>query len=333
VVRLRLALLLLVAPACGRSSPQARPPSLGGGAVDPPLDAGELADDLRATILESYRAVSGGYEEAYLDGLVHDGRLVLIDVGPDDAIVGYDPMACRLRRQFPQRHLDIVSKSLEVHLARDLSTAWSYDEISYRVVQDGKRIVIPLRATGLYERRDGRWLLVQEHVSYGIPDDEALRDGAPGRGIRPKSLGDHTPPGRRAMEVRGILLKLIRDDDHGRLENVSTEPDVLVLGSDPEREKRGGAVAGAATIREILGNDLTAGARELRIQVGRTGTVAWAAGNVLVEGTRDDRRISLTLRATWVLEWREKAWRVVQMHLSLPIAEERLLERILGPAL
>ena len=54
---------------------------------------------------------------------------------------------------------------------------------------------------------------------------------------------------------------------------------------------------------------------------------------MLVEGTRDDRRISLTLRATWGLEWREKAWRGVQMHLSLPIAEERLLERILGPAL
>src|SRR5262245_1698174 len=203
------------------------------------LARSELVDDLRATVLEGYKALSGGYEEAYLDGLARDARLILIDVEPKDVVLGYEPAACRLRRQFPDKKMTLVSKSLEVHLSRDGTVGWTYDEVSYRVEHEGRRVIIPLRATGVYERSEGRWVKMMEHVSYGIPDDEAFSWAAGGTAPRPAALGDDTPPGDAAANVRQIILALIGDTDDTRILHVATGDDALVVGSDPDREIRG----------------------------------------------------------------------------------------------
>jgi hypothetical protein len=61
----------------------------------------------------------------------------------------------------------------------------------------------------------------------------------------------------------------------------------------------------------------------LRVQVSRTGNVAWAAGN-LVEGSGPAQR------ASFVLERRGGEWRVVQSHMSVPLTREQLAERVFG---
>ncbi len=287
----------------------------------------ELLDDLRATVLEGYKALSGGYEEAYLDGLARDARLILIDVEPGDVLFGYEPAACRLRRQFPDKKMALVSKALEAHLSRDGTVGWTYDEVSYRVEHEGRRVIIPLRATAVYERLEGRWVKMMEHVSYGIPDDEALSWAAGGAAPRPAPVLDDTPPGDAAADVRQILLGLIGDTDDTRTLHVSTGDDALVVGSDPDREVRGKTVAELATPRALYGYDYTVTPHGLRVRVGGRGTTAWAAGNLTVAAGET----ALHLRATWFLErTKEGVWQVVQTHLSVPVPKETLSLRVFG---
>jgi ketosteroid isomerase-like protein len=314
---------------CGTGNgARVRDPGVGGEDPARGLSRTELVDDLRSTVLEGYKALSGGYEEAYLDGLARDARLILIDVEPKDVLLGYEPAACRLRRQFPDKKMTLVSKSLEVHLSRDGSAGWTYDEVSYRVEHEGRRVIIPLRATSVYERQEGRWVKMMEHVSYGIPDEEAFAWAASGHGPRPASLGDDTPPGDAAANVRQIVLALIGDTDDTRTIHVAVGDDALVIGSDPEREIRGKAVAEFSTPRALYGYDYQVAPRGgLRVQVARRGGVAWAAGNIAVS----TGETALELRATWVLEKSEEGvWRVVQTHLSVPVPKETLSLRVFG---
>jgi ketosteroid isomerase-like protein len=325
---------VLAAGACGpKVTPPVDPDDEEWTAVDERMSREELEAELRATALEAYKALSGGYEEAYLDGLTRDARLILIDVEPDDVAIGYDPTACQLRRQFPDKQMELVSKALEVHVSEDATVGWIYDELSYRVIHAGRRAIIPLRVTGVYQRDEGRWIKMMEHVSYGIPDDEALamaRDPAL-QLPPPKVFTDDTPPGPEAQTVREILLDLIEDDHFSRNKHIATDDRALVVGSDPDREIRGAAVADLATVRALYGFDYKVTPEALRIRVARAKKAAWAAANLYLTDGQGKRLLGL--RATWVLEKADGPWRVVQTHVSLPVPRDVLALRVFGEAI
>ena len=298
------------------------PPEMSG----PELGPDALLADLRATVLESYEARSGGYEEAYLDSVTHDAKLILISVGPQDVVLGYDPIACQRNRPFRDRPATFVSKALDTQLSHDHQVAWVYDEISYRIEIGKRQALIPLRMTSVWERRTGRWIMTQEHVSYGVPDEDAMNDAAAGRLQTPKPLGNTTAAG--AEPVRAILLRLIADEDDARKRHIAVGQGSVFVASDSDRERRGERVA-ETTIRSMFGYDWEVRSSDLRVQLSGSGTVAWAAGNVVVEGTGEDQR-ALPLRATWVLERQGDDWKVVQTHVSVPVGAQELQRRVLG---
>lgn len=327
-----LTLLALLAAACGAKQKKGiglDPDEIA--AVEAKPDRAELADDLEMTIREAYRAISGGYDEAYLDGLSRDARLLMIEVGPHP-LIGYDPAVCALRRQYEER-VEFVSKRLDVHVSQDGTVGWSDDELSYRVYHNGHRSIIPLRATDVFERRAGKWLVVQEHVSYGIPDDEAAAASAKGSAAIPQAFEDYVSPGAGSTEVRDVVERLITDTDDTRAQNVSLGDDAIMIGVDPDRVLSGKALANASTIRALYGYDAKVTAHGLRVKLSSTGTVAWAAANVVVDTTRNEQPVSLQLRATWVLERgadKDHVWRVVQTHVSMPICRDELAMRAFG---
>lgn len=296
--------------------------------IDLQLDHDALVADLETSIREAHRALSDGYDEAYLDGLSRDARLTMIELGPTP-LIGYDPAVCALRKQFDER-VEFVSKRLDVQVSQDGQVGWSYDELSYRVWHRGRRAIIPVRATGVYERRGGKWLLVQEHLSYGIPDDEALAAVAEGRIARPQPIGTYTAPGKPALEVRDLLQRIITDADDTRLTAVSAAPSALFLGPDPGQVLRGDAIKTTPTVRALLGYAASVSARDLRVKVSSTGQTAWGAATLAVELPRGERSLFFGLRATWVLERADGAWKVVQTHVSFPICRDELAARAFG---
>jgi ketosteroid isomerase-like protein len=325
-----LVLLAGAAAACTRKPPVRQPP--------PPEDTGPASDDraalekdLATSIRESYQALSDGYEEAYLESLARDKRLVLIDVGPEDVLVGYDTTACQLRRQFLDEPAQFVSKALEVHVSDDGTAGWSYDEISYRVLHEGRRVIIPLRATAAYERRGGRWLLVQQHVSYALTDDELWTDAAEGQLTAPAALGDWTAPGDDALAVRDVVEHMVNDTDDTRAKHIIDDDRLLVVGPEPDLELRGKAAVDRATVRALFGYDNQVRLRDLRVKASATGTVAWAAANIVVDNGKDGgEHATLPLRATWVLEKKGGVWRVVQLHVSAGITQQQLALKAFG---
>jgi ketosteroid isomerase-like protein len=302
-------------------------------------DRAALEADLAKSIRESYAALSDGYEEAYLESLARDKRLVMIDVGPEDVLIGFESLdgsgskACALRRQFENDQAQFKSKRLEVHVSDDGTAGWSYDEISYRVLHEGRRVIIPLRATAVYERRGGRWLLVQQHVSYAVPEVEVFTAAASGRITAPAPLGAFTAPADEAAQAAAVVRRLISDTDDAAAAHVVDDPRLLVLGLDPDAELRGKAAFDKATVRALFGFDyqVTIRGDDLRVKTSATGQVAWAAANVVVDNGREgNEHVALPLRATFVLERKEGVWHMVQMHVSVGITSDELSLRVLG---
>jgi len=292
------------------------------------LDRTALARDLEITIRESYASLSGGYDEAYLDGLARDRRLVLIDVGPEDVLVGFDAKACKMRQQFEDRRIEVISKRLEVRVSDDGTAGWSFDELSYRILHEGRRVIIPMRSTGVYERRNGRWLVVQEHVSYGVPDDELWDYAAGKRAGSPAPLDSYTSPGEAATRARALLERAA-----GGGTVPLSETGVLILGSDPDAEWRGPAAGAHGSLTALYGPDKSFQVRDLRVNTSATGQLAWAAANVLVSTTVEGKAVGLPVRVTWVLEQRDETWIVVQMHASVPVPASELSLRVFGTAI
>jgi ketosteroid isomerase-like protein len=293
------------------------------------LDREALARDLEISIRESYASLSGGYDEAYLDGLARDRRLVLIDVGPEDVLVGFDARACTMRQQFEDRQVEILPKRLEVHVTPDGTAGWSFDELSYRTLHEGRRVIIPMRSTGVYERRNGRWLLVQEHVSYGVPDDELWTYAARGHTGTPAPLENWTSPGEAATQARALLEKAAAGEK-GTAALLDDNPDTLVIGSDPDGEWRGAEAIAHGSLRALYGEDKSFTVRDLRVKTSATEQLAWAAANVVVGATVEGEPATLPVRVTWVLEKKGAGWRVVQIHTSVPVPSSELALRVFG---
>jgi hypothetical protein len=300
---------LLAAVACGGKATPRPPIDPGTGSVAR-LDRDLVENELRVAILDGYRLLAQGYDNVYIDGVARDDKLLLFDVGPEDIVVGEPARAAAVRALFPGEDFEIVSKDLEVRLSQDGSCAWTYDDLSTRVVRDGRRAIFPLRATTLYERREARWVKVLEHVSYASTLEEA---GARGLLLDVKLIDD-APQGEAGARVRDRVASLLASAPRGAI-----AADARLVAYDA-RVIEGAAAAELPTVRALFGPDYSVEPAGLRVVLSTTGSVAWAAALATVRGPAG----TFTARATWVLEQRDGELRVVQTHVSVPIPDADL---------
>lgn len=310
---------------------------------------GLLRRDLEVEVLEGYDLPT--FETA-VPATAVSSRVgaVHIGVGPDDVTAGVVTSVDR----WPLLPVDdigarldhVESKRLEMHLARDLTAAWTFDEISYRIPgclgKDGqyKETVIPLRMTSLYVRDGERWVSVLEHISY--PQRTADLVERAGK----VAVGKHLRNGEDLRpEIKAPLQAVVRAIDPAlspadRAALFSADDDALALWPDPNDELRQGAILDAATLAT------TFDAAKIKLESWRVamspdptggvgaGSVAWVAGTLLVDARRprgdDVENVTLRLRATFVLEKRDGRWQIVQSDVSAPIDDDALLRAVLG---
>lgn len=314
------AVLALALAACGRLG-AAAPPAPPAPAAPPP-DADTARADLSVMVRDSYRLLAQGYDNVYLDMLAHDPRLILIDVGPEELQVGFDEHAAGARRLFSgDDEYELWSKHLAISVSADHGSAWIHDDLSYRVQRGRRHATVPLRATSLFERRDGRWTKVLEHISIAQPVAEAAARAAPvATPFKDETAGEAT--GARVRET--ILASLATGS------RVSADPDAFAIGVAAEQEHAGVDIAGAGVPGLVaLCEVQSAVVTSMRVEIGRTGTVAWAAALVRLTTAAGQ---TFTARATWVLEKRLEDWRIVQTHVSAPLAEDILAADVFGDA-
>ncbi len=280
-----------------------------------------------------------------------------IGVGPGDVLIAQEleraPSRWPLR---VERDLNpyVRSKRLETHLARDMSAAWVFDELSWRIQMCERTAVIPLRITMLYARDGDRWVPIFEHMSFGHPP-APRPEGLYGVRIPSKSVPSSDFVDELSSAVSPVLSQKATPT------RVATGPEAMLLGPDIGAEWHG---------LDVLGAKLAAGpmktVEDRRIgYIGRSldkATVAYWIGNVVADlparpGVAAGK---VRFRTTFVFERRrvisqddarseaerkkleavscgvdaeDCRWYLVQGHVSEPIGDSELAAFIFGTAL
>ena len=107
--------------------------------------------------------------------------------------VGWNELAREMQQEFDTvTRLHIPIKELQVWERGDF--AWYTAEIDYiryeGTGQDARKMLLPLRESGVLERRDGRWLLVQWHESFTRPPETQQLGSHGGDALEPAVPSD-----------------------------------------------------------------------------------------------------------------------------------------------
>jgi ketosteroid isomerase-like protein len=122
--------------------------------------------------------------------------------------------------------------------------------------------------------------------------------------------------------VEGVWWKEYARKDVEACMNVWTsDPDVVAIGTGVDELR-----PGPEGLRRGLRRDFEQ-AENVKIttewlQISAAGNVAWSAANVQLTATVSGETVTLPCRLTNVYEKRNGTWRIMQMHLSLPEAEQ-----------
>ncbi len=334
------------------------PPAVAPGkpvAIDPTANVAEtdvqrrerLVGELRDDILSSYdRDDAPDTDTALIDPKVGPAR---IGVGPGDILFG-DDVKLRASSRWPLfvepgTPTNVRSKKLDIHLSADrrVTAAWSSDEVSWRITQCGRTAVIPLRITSLYAHDGDRWVQVLEHLSFGdvpvaTPELYGLqfKTAVVDRGFADDLSRTLAPllyaaGGKQSGKIAGVVSL---DPSHLAEGDLTRPAPTFLLAPDPDGEWHGtDDISHAQLIDGVLDPD------DRRIStVGLSlsdSTVAYWVGNFV--GTLPDhpgvKGGKVRLRGTFVFEKRNGTWLVVQGHISKPISDTELADRVFGTAL
>jgi hypothetical protein len=255
---------------------------------------------------------------------------------------------------------EVWSKHLEIQISLDQTAAWMSDEMSWRIQTCDRTAVIPLRITALYAHDGDRWVPIVEHLSFGfapVPDD------ARPPGDAPRAIKTEVASGDLRDELSGVLARGVFRAPHDPA--VAAQAGAMVLGPDIADEWHGPRVLEArlpagtledrrvglvgrnprtATIASWVGTyiaSLPAGPRspagKARMRVTHVFEKRWfeSRDGLPVEGKScqlEDKDVKdSTTRAREVAA--HCRWMVVQSHMSQPITEPDLSQRVFGSAL
>jgi hypothetical protein len=345
----RLAVVLLIA--CQHAQP--KPPSnvdvTGTPVTDTEIERRQrMLAELQDDILSGYeRDELPDLDTELVDPKVGPAR---IGVGPGDVLFGSEVRE-RASSRWPIRvdsstKTAVRSKRLDIHLSADkgASAAWMSDELSWRITACGRTSVIPLRVTALYAHDGDRWVQVLEHLSFGRQPMPAPDGSIVGRPMA-DALIDTSLSDELGRAVVGLfsqqserVRQLVSLDPEHRAEDDPRQPaPSFILAPDPDSEWHGDD--DVARIQIVDGKLLKIQDRRVGV-IGRSvakATVAYMVANLVV-----DLRVhpgspasQVLLRGTFVFEKRpgNDAWVIVQAHVSEPISDYALANRVFGTAL
>lgn len=102
--------------------------------------------------------------EETLAFLAPDPDLFLFGTGIDERVIGIEEVRRQLKRDFEQSG-DISIKLRNVTVSAAGSVAWVAAESNWKVKTAEHDATYDLRWTMVLEKREGRWLIVQSHLS------------------------------------------------------------------------------------------------------------------------------------------------------------------------
>lgn len=98
---------------------------------------------------------------------LHADDVLLIGTESDEKLVGWPDISKTIQKQFglfEKTLISITDQSIWVN--DDATIAWFFEELNYNFVYENKAMTFTgIRFTGVLEKIDGEWRLVQQHMS------------------------------------------------------------------------------------------------------------------------------------------------------------------------
>jgi len=120
-------------------------------------------------VTQTFKGMFEAYKKQDLQGVLAywapDPDIFVLGSGEDEKAVGVEEFTEHLKRDWAQAQvLGIGVKNFAVSTA--VSVAWFSADINFHCeASEGGEFYMPIRLTGVMEKRYGRWLWVQMHVS------------------------------------------------------------------------------------------------------------------------------------------------------------------------
>lgn len=182
-----LCLVLLIASGCATTtverSPEPVPPPPSSGE---PLDEPDRSAERRAALAEereAAKAVIDRYGHMWEDEdmdtfeeiIAQDPDMIIIGTDTAEYIIGYENFKELRQAQYDSfDNVEFSVNNQNIKLSRDATVAWFTEDFDLFTMAEGSPVHLEgLRVSGVLEKRDGDWKIVQLHTSVPIAGQAA----------------------------------------------------------------------------------------------------------------------------------------------------------------
>lgn len=265
---------------------------------------------------------------------------------PDPGLVAYDPSPTRegpvvdgpigwagLREHFGRSIFPSLSgfnfnfaPEDDLRVWRSGDVAWA--SLIWRVAaqtRDGRRQQTDGRQTNVFERRDGRWVIVHEHASVPVPE-----------GVTRVSARRVVPLGAALPNRDAEFQRMLNDygaawhaqngnpPDWDRIAGFfAQDPDIVLIDASPFRPNVGFTAFRDNAQRSFYDNAaFWTYAVNPDVQAVRRGNIAWTTFTFHISARmKNGQQMEVDGRQTNVWERRDDRWLIVHEHGSVPLAQ------------
>lgn len=156
-------------------------------AAAPPVMAGKADPQIEKEVKEFLDRHAKAYESkdlaAVMALIAPDEDVVFVDGDSEKPVIGPAAIKAAYEREFSQIK-SATLKYTSTWIGGKGDTAWFSAQCAVTVDTGEEKIALPAHWSGVLEKRDGKWLLVQSHLSFPMPepppDEEPKPEAKPG---------------------------------------------------------------------------------------------------------------------------------------------------------
>lgn len=142
------------------------------------IDLDKELSDIRS-LLEQYELAREGEDFATVEQIwASDDDIILFGTEGDEQMVGFAEIKKAMSRQFDELENTLINISEQkIKISEDGNTAWFSEVLDYNFIFQGENMIFEgIRFTGVMEKREGKWKLVQGHLS--VPYEANIEEEA-----------------------------------------------------------------------------------------------------------------------------------------------------------
>ena len=129
-----------------------------------------IANQADFVINKMWESFVQGDHKMFAETMAHDSDMVTFGTDASERWDGWDDLQKSVKNQFdPFDILNVKRMNKKLNLSNSGEVAWFSEIVDWEFLADGKKQIIEgVRYTGVMEKRENEWKIVQFHSSVGV---------------------------------------------------------------------------------------------------------------------------------------------------------------------